>query len=111
VASLDIKVKTSAFTFNASELYLDDASIYCGALQKREQVASSREFDGASERATLHFSTPLPTGSKAQLRITFHGELSGSMLGYYLSSWEHEGRKEYYALTQFEVSLFVREGI
>jgi aminopeptidase 2 len=57
------------------------------------------------ERAIVHFATPLPADSKACLQVGFQGKLTSSMQGYYKSSWEHEGQKQHYALTQFEVSI------
>jgi hypothetical protein len=79
-------------------------SIYSDAL-KTEQVQSGESLDIVSERITYQFPNALPGGSKAELKIGFSGELTGSMMGYYKSSWEDEGKKKHYALTQFEVSL------
>jgi aminopeptidase 2 len=103
VISLEINKETSTLVFNTSALDLGDILVFCETAQEKEQVVSSRDFDTVAERATLRFACPFPAGSKAQLRVTFRGELTGSMLGYYKSSWEHEGTKKYYALTQFEV--------
>ncbi|KII88967.1 hypothetical protein PLICRDRAFT_109758 [Plicaturopsis crispa FD-325 SS-3] len=96
---LDILEETSTIAFNSSELDLGQASIFSDAL-KKDQLQSQRVIDG--ERSTLHFPTPLPAGSKAELQVGYKGILSGSMMGYYKASWEHEGKKKYYALTQFE---------
>ena len=62
------------------------------------------EIDTVMERVTYTFPSVLPAGSKAELTIAFGGKLTGSMAGYYRSSWEHEGKKKHYSLTQFEVS-------
>jgi hypothetical protein len=80
-------------------------SIYSN-VSKSEQVQSSEsvEFDTVSERVIYTFPSILPAGSKAILTIVFGGRLTGSMAGYYRSSWEHEGKKKHYALTQFEAS-------
>ncbi|EGO21509.1 hypothetical protein SERLADRAFT_372157 [Serpula lacrymans var. lacrymans S7.9] len=98
---LDVKKETSSIVFNTAELDLKDASIYSDVL-KTEQVETARSFDTAAERVTLQFSTPLPAGSKARLSIGFAGKLTTSMMGYYKSSYEHEGKTKNYALTQFE---------
>ncbi|OAX41307.1 hypothetical protein K503DRAFT_848469 [Rhizopogon vinicolor AM-OR11-026] len=98
---LDVKKETSTIVFNSADLKLSDASLYSDTL-KLKQVDTSRSFDDKMERGILSFSTPLPAGSKATLSIGFSGELTGSMMGYYKSSFEHEGTKKHYALTQFE---------
>lgn len=71
-------------------------------------MQSGESLDIVSERVTYQFPQALPGGSKAELRIGFSGELTGSMTGYYKSSWEDEGKKKFYALTQFEVSKIIR---
>jgi len=68
-----------------------------------EQVTTATAFDKVQERTTYELNDTLPAGSKAELKIAFEGELTGSMTGYYKASWEHEGKTKYYALTQFEV--------
>jgi aminopeptidase 2 len=98
---LDIKKETSTIVFNTMDLNLSDASIYSLA-SKTQQVQVAQTIDGTMGRATVHFRTPLPAGSKAQLQIGFKGNLTSSMQGYYKSGWEHEGKTKYYALTQFE---------
>lgn len=67
------------------------------------QPASALTVDEEAERATLPLPVKLPAGSKAELKIDFEGELTGAMMGYYRSAWEHEGKTQYYSLTQFEV--------
>ncbi|KAG2146914.1 uncharacterized protein EDB93DRAFT_1085716 [Suillus bovinus] len=98
---LDVKNKTSTIVFNSADLKLNDVSLYSDAL-KIKQVDSSPSLDDNAERCILSFSTPVPAGSKATLSIGFSGELTGAMMGYYKSSFEHDGTKKYYALTQFE---------
>lgn len=99
---LDVKKETSDIVFNSADLNLGSASIHSDALQT-EQVDSSRTYDKKQERTTLHFAKPLPAGSKATLRISFDGTLTGNMKGYYRSSYEVDRVKKYYTLTQFEV--------
>ncbi|KAH7916009.1 hypothetical protein BJ138DRAFT_763827 [Hygrophoropsis aurantiaca] len=98
---LDVKKETSSVAFNVAALELGDASIYSDAL-KISQGAATRSIDADAEWGTLQFPTALPAGSKAKLSIGFSGELTGAMMGYYKSSFEHEGTKKFYALTQFE---------
>jgi aminopeptidase 2 len=98
---LDVKKETSTIVFNSANLKLNDASLYSDEL-KIKQVDPSPSLDDQAERCVLSFSTPVPAGSKATLSVGFSGELTGAMMGYYKSSFEHDGTKKYYALTQFE---------
>ncbi|KDQ59543.1 hypothetical protein JAAARDRAFT_33120 [Jaapia argillacea MUCL 33604] len=98
---LDVKKETSTIVFNSSELTLGHASLISDAF-KVEQSGLSVLVDKDTERATVQSPTPLPAGSKVQLRVGFEGKLTGSMMGYYKSTWEDQGRKKNYALTQFE---------
>jgi aminopeptidase 2 len=102
--SLDVKKETSTIVFNSANLKLNDASLYSDEL-KIKQVDPSPSLDDQAERCVLSFSTPVPAGSKATLSVGFSGELTGAMMGYYKSSFEHDGTKKYYALTQFEVCI------
>ena len=47
--------------------------------------------------------------SKVQLKIDFDADLTGNMMGYYYSTWEKDGKKQYYTLTQFEVKASVSD--
>lgn len=97
---------TSSVVFNTANLALNDLSISSPALPSPEvHPASALKLDEEAERATLQLSKQLPVGSKAEFKIGFNGELTGAMLGYYHSAWEHEGKTQHYTLTQFEVSL------
>lgn len=105
--SLDVKKETSTIVFNSADLQLGNASIHSDALQM-DQVDSSRKYDPVQERTALHFAKPLPAGSKANLKITFDGKLTGNMMGYYKSSYDVDGKKKFYTLTQFEVCPSLR---
>ncbi|KAH9483761.1 Aminopeptidase 2, mitochondrial [Psilocybe cubensis] len=102
--SLDVKAETSQIVLNATDLDLGKASLYSDAL-KTEQVTSVTAIDKTQERVTYQLTDKLPAGSKAELKIAFAGKLTGAMMGYYKSSWENEGKTEYYALTQFEACI------
>ena len=106
VASLEILKDTSSIVFHTSSLNIRDVSIKADSL-KEEQAPVSQSFDAAPERMTLQFPTSFPAGSKAQLKVTYDAQLTGNMMGYYYSTWEKEGRKQYYTLTQFEVRCFL----
>ncbi|KIY51112.1 hypothetical protein FISHEDRAFT_71404 [Fistulina hepatica ATCC 64428] len=100
---LDVKKETSQVVLHSSALELAPATIYSAAL-KTEQVQSEKSYDEDQDRLSLSFPQPLPAGSKAVLKIGFKAPLTGSMMGYYRSLWEHDDKKEYYALTQFEAT-------
>ncbi|KAJ3554813.1 hypothetical protein NM688_g2912 [Phlebia brevispora] len=103
VVHLDVVKDTSTIVFNSSKLSLGSARLTSSSL-KQEIVQTTKDFaiDEKSERCTISLPTTLSAGSQAQLKIDFDGELTGSMMGYYRSAWEHEGKTKYYTLTQFE---------
>ncbi|EAU88167.2 leucyl aminopeptidase [Coprinopsis cinerea okayama7 len=98
---LDIVEETSSITLNSATLDLGKVSVYSDA-SKATQEPTGHSLDKVQERISFQLANPLPAGSKAELKIAFSGELTGSMMGYYKSSWENEGKTEHYALTQFE---------
>jgi hypothetical protein len=65
-------------------------------------VPTEQTLDNASERVAYSVNETLPAGSKVSLKVSFKGKLTGSMMGYYRSTYEEEGKTKYYALTQFE---------
>lgn len=95
--------------FHSSTLNIKDVTITADSL-KEPQAPNSLSFDAASERAYLKFPTAFSAGSKAQLKVSFDAQLTGSMMGYYYSTWEKDGKKQYYTLTQFEVRSFFTTG-
>ena len=101
--SLEIVNETSKIVLNSTQLDLGNASLYSEALQAAEDQLAA-VFDVDKERASFIPRKPLPAGSKAQLTIPFAAKLTNSMMGYYHSSWEKDGQKQYYTLTQFEAS-------
>lgn len=98
---LDVKEPTSRIILNTSELDLGTASLYSDTL-KIDEVLGEQTIDKTSERVAYNIGATLPAGSKASLKIAFKGELTGSMMGYYRSTYEKDGKTKYYALTQFE---------
>ncbi|KAF9036751.1 hypothetical protein BJ165DRAFT_1532853 [Panaeolus papilionaceus] len=99
--NLDVKEDTTSISLNTSELELGRATLYSDAL-KKDLTTTFAGFEKSQERTTYQLSDTLPKGSKAELRIGFSGKLTGSMMGYYKSSWEKDGKKINYTLTQFE---------
>ncbi|THH32969.1 hypothetical protein EUX98_g1220 [Antrodiella citrinella] len=100
---LNVKEDTSKVVFNTTQLELGDLTVSSPAFEQPEVHPSSElTIDDTQERAVLALSSTLPAGSKAQLKVSFAGELTGSMMGYYRAAWEHEGKTKHYSLTQFE---------
>ncbi|THG98505.1 hypothetical protein EW026_g3702 [Hermanssonia centrifuga] len=99
--SLNIEYETSTVMFNMAEISLQYASLFSESLGETLQP-SSQVFDAAGERVVLNFGKPLPAKSKALLDLRFKCVLNASLQGYFISSWNHDGKTMYYALTQFE---------
>lgn len=98
---LDVLQDSTSISLNSSDLQLGAASLYI-VDSKVEQKLDSQSFHVAAERVTYQIPKCLPAGSKATLRLRYSGKLSGSMTGYYKSSYEVEGTERFYSLTQFE---------
>ncbi|KAK7039363.1 aminopeptidase 1 [Favolaschia claudopus] len=101
---LDILQETTSIILNCSaDLKLREASIHCTDLGANEvQSAVTITADEELCRATLNFANALPSGSKAQAKISYTAPLRATMNGYYKSAWQREGKTEYYALTHFQ---------
>lgn len=100
--SLTVANTTSSITLHSAKLNLSDVSLQTVGSQGDVKVTSV-DFDTDTERATVQLSSALLAGTKAQLKLKFDAPLTGSMMGYYYSSREKDGKPQYYALTQFEV--------
>ncbi|CAD6910574.1 unnamed protein product [Tilletia controversa] len=100
---LDIIEDTDEIEFNASRLRLSKALLASDALKTQSNTITTLSVDAKHERASVKTAgAKLPKGSKATLTIAFGAEITNSMMGYYRATWEHEGKKGFYALTQFE---------
>lgn len=93
--------ETSSIVLNTAKLDLGEVTLRSESLQD-VQTASSRDFDTENERGIFSFAKPLPANAKARLSVSYKGELTGDMLGYYRSSGGKDGELKY-TLTQFEV--------
>ncbi len=100
---LDVLEDTDSIVFNAAEkLALSKSLVLSQALKTDNKSFVTLDIDAKHERATAKLPNTLPKGSKAQLVVAFASDIDKSMMGFYRSTWEHEGKKGYYALTQFE---------
>lgn len=96
--SLDVLHTTRHLEFNAgSNLELSRACVYWEGTQH----CAAPVVDVRQERARVSVGTRLPKGAQVYMAIGFRGAIDDSMKGYYRSTWEHNGRKANYALTQF----------
>ena len=77
--------------------------MYSEAFALSVDVDPSVTFNEKRGRATVKLAKALPAGSKAKLKIVYEGSLLSNMTGYYKSVWDHDGKKDHYSLTQFEV--------
>lgn len=108
IRSLEILKETPKLVFHSSGLNLSNVSVSSDGF-KTTQAPVAQTFEDKSERAILDFSSPFAKHSKVQLKIDFNADLTGNMMGYYYSTWEKDGKKQYYALTQFEVKARVSD--
>ncbi|CEH17992.1 leucyl aminopeptidase [Ceraceosorus bombacis] len=102
---LDVIKETDQIVLNAGEgLNVNKAAVQADALKTENKSIVSLDVDKKHERITAKLATTLPKGSKATISVAFESEIDASMMGYYRSTWEHEGKKGFYALTQFEAT-------
>ncbi len=95
---LDLKKPTNSITLHAIELEIDSAGI---STKNGSHRATKISYDKKRETATISFKEPLSKGP-AQLTLAFRGALNNKMHGFYRSSYEHNGKTNYLATTQFE---------
>ena len=99
-ATLAVQANTSSIAFNAADgLKLSNVLVEADGVPA-EPIAP--QIDTAHERVTVPLGAALAAGARAKLTVAFSRPIDGSMMGYYHSTWSHEGRSGNYALTQFE---------
>ncbi|KIJ42373.1 hypothetical protein M422DRAFT_75548 [Sphaerobolus stellatus SS14] len=99
---LDVLEDTSSLVFNTTKLNIHDVVVHSEAQKSQETQTVNTDFDQKLERAIVQVANPLKKGSKVQLRVWFDGKITDELMGYYTSSYKDNGKKIYYALTQFE---------
>ncbi|MBU6447820.1 M1 family metallopeptidase, partial [Patescibacteria group bacterium] len=102
---LDIKKGTRNIELHAKELKISGVELKTsrGRIHKPRKVVFNKE----KETVDFLFSDVLAKG-KYQLSLKFNGLLAQKLHGLYRSAYEHKGKVEYLATTQFE-SIFARE--
>ncbi|KAF8921527.1 leucyl aminopeptidase [Mucidula mucida] len=98
--SLDVKEDTLSIVLNCAGLSFQEVSLTSEAAVT-EQKPSRQSIEG--DRLFLTFDSLIPANSKAELKIgPYSAPLGDSLTGYYRSSYQKDGKPNYYALTQFE---------
>ncbi|KAF9050721.1 leucyl aminopeptidase [Hymenopellis radicata] len=98
--SLDVKEDTLSIVLNCAGLSFQEVSLTSEAALT-EQKPSQQSIEG--DRLFLTFDSLIPANSKAELKIgPYSAPLGDSLTGYYRSSYQKDGKPNYYALTQFE---------
>lgn len=94
---------------NTAQLELSNATLrYESSLLTEEQLTPC--FDTDNERVTFTPKSPLTTGTKFQLTVSFSAPFTNGMMGYYCSKWQKDGETAYYTLTQFQVGWKFEQG-
>ncbi len=92
-----LKKPVKKITLHSAELEILSAELATGKKSSPAKVS----YADKDETATLSFESEIPKG-KATLRISFAGILNDKMRGFYRSRYEHNGKTEHMAVTQFE---------
>jgi len=100
-SSLDVTEDTTSISVNTLEIDIHSTTIVSGG----EITTSSPKvsFNADKQTTTLSFDKTLKAGSKAQVIMTYTGQLNDKMAGFYRSSYQHpDGTTQYLATTQME---------
>ncbi|KAE8394749.1 Aminopeptidase 2 mitochondrial [Aspergillus alliaceus] len=101
VVDLQVTEDTTSISLNSNEIDIHTATVSAGG----SVVTSSPEIsvNKDTQVATVKFAETIPTGSSAQLKLTFTGILNDNMAGFYRSSYKlPNGETKYIASTQME---------
>lgn len=88
-------------------LELSNITISVQADDHSRFTPTSVHFDEKLERCVLELPQAIPSGAKARLGVSFEGELTEDLMGYYKST-SGEDNEDVYALTQFEVRFLIQ---
>lgn len=97
--SLDVQEDTRSLAFNIGKgLTLSQVLVTSPTFSE----LLTPDVNMQHERVTVSLPANVTKGTKLTLLAGYQGTIDQSMMGYYQSTWEHEGKKGNYALTQFE---------
>jgi len=98
---LDVIDDTTSITLNTNELKIHSTKVVTG--QQLITDSPTLASDDDAQTTKVSFDQTIPSGSKAQLTMTFSGILNDNMAGFYRSSFKAEdGSTTYMATTQME---------
>lgn len=97
--ALDVGRDTQTLSFNIGK-GLDLSHVLVSYNHQQHVLIPS--IDMPHERVTVSLPEPVTKGTNLSLVVGYKGAIDQSMMGYYQSTWHHEGRTGNYALTQFE---------
>ncbi|KAM0739212.1 hypothetical protein ACQRIT_006949 [Beauveria bassiana] len=101
VIDLDIIEDSSSITLHALEIGIRAVNITSGGTEISQGLAIVQ--DEQRQTTTISFAGRLNKGDKAQLELTFDGQLNNKMVGFYRSGYtKTDGTKGYIATTQME---------
>ncbi|KAL8872194.1 MAG: hypothetical protein Q9174_002137 [Haloplaca sp. 1 TL-2023] len=100
VIDLDVKEDTSSMSLNSLEIDIHSTRISANGSEISSSPALAYNED--AQTTTVTFDKSIAAGSKAQLTLSFTGQLNDKMAGFYRSSFQHDGTTKYLATTQME---------
>ena len=101
--SLELFKATNQIILHSKSLVIESAEYF--AFGKKHKPKTIK-YDTSLEQVVFTFKKKLPKG-RGELGIKFNGLLEDRLNGFYRSSYEHEGKIQHIATTQFE-STFAR---
>ncbi len=101
--SLELFKSDSQIVLHSKSLVIESAEYFAFG---RKYKPKAIKYDTSLEQVIFSFKKKLPKG-RGELGIKFNGLLEDRLNGFYRSSYEHEGKIQHIATTQFE-STFAR---
>lgn len=95
---LGLEKPIAEITLHAAELKITSAMLHLSSSKHKPQNIS---YDEKLETVTLSFGQMIQV-RKAKLHLKFTGILNDKMRGFYRSKYQHEGKDQHMAVTQFE---------
>ncbi|OAA66199.1 aminopeptidase [Cordyceps fumosorosea ARSEF 2679] len=101
VIDLDVAEESNYITLHSLEISILGAKVTSEDKEFGEDIKVTQ--DEARQTTTVSFAEKLSEGSKAQLELTFLGQLNNKMVGFYRSGYaKTDGTKGFIATTQME---------
>ncbi|CZT42721.1 probable aminopeptidase 2 [Rhynchosporium secalis] len=105
VIDLEVVKETSSVSLNTLELDIHSTKISTSGQSSTSSEAKNLTYDEDSQTTKIDFEHSLAKGSKAQLEMTFTGELNDKMAGFYRSTYKNaDGTESIMATSQMEAT-------